>query len=174
LSKDQTRTDRVFKALPGIGALGGAAWGAANPHVFKPDALFSGLKHKLRTPQGRLASGMLGAATMAGVLWAPSTVRDMVHAVRPPPTQQPRSIPLYINKEAQLKSLTYLAFADELEKLSAGGSKLLAMRLKRVASNGSKFVDPKKAAKTYGFDPSRKIVRETGAWSGSKSVKNLK
>jgi hypothetical protein len=96
-----TLTDRVFQAAPGIGALGGAAWGATSPQAFDPTSLFKSIKSP-SSAKGRAVSGLLGAGLGATSLWLPSALRDAAKAVvQPtPPMKDVRSAPLIIQKQA--------------------------------------------------------------------------
>lgn len=70
-----SKTDRTLKALPGVGAAAGAAWGASSPNAFNPQSLFPKIKN-VRSAGGRAASGVLGAGMLATTAWLPSALKD--------------------------------------------------------------------------------------------------
>jgi hypothetical protein len=81
---EESTTDRVLKAAPGVGAVAGGVWGVASPTAFNPASLFTGLKDKVHGIKGRGASAVLGAGLGATTTWIPSALRDSKRAVMNP------------------------------------------------------------------------------------------
>lgn len=87
IAEKDSKTDRVLKALPGIGAIAGAAAGALNPKGVAGQELKALLpkyikKVGLNSPQGRAMAALLGAGTFATVGWIPATLKDTYDAAK--------------------------------------------------------------------------------------------
>ena len=66
----ETPTPSLLSALPGMGAVAGAAIGAGRPHLILPSSIRSFAAHH------RALATAMGAATGAGIAWVPSTLLD--------------------------------------------------------------------------------------------------
>ena len=87
IAEKDSKTDRVLKALPGIGAIAGGAAGALNPKGVAGQELKALLpkyikKVGLNSPQGRAMAALLGAGTFATVGWIPATLKDTYDAAK--------------------------------------------------------------------------------------------
>lgn len=80
-NSEDTKTTRVMKALPGIAAIGGGAWGAIDPKAFNPESLMPRLVPHARSVRGRIVSGVLGAGLTGTAAALPLMLRDTKRAI---------------------------------------------------------------------------------------------